>query len=243
MAAIKNIKYLVHLGIVHNNHNPKSTISSISGIKKKYVRTKPKQTKNTKIRTENQITPEINSSNNITEIRKTTSADDQINKIMKKHIMTTTKTNTISLSKLRLPKLQYKNNKNRNIEQKDKNSTNNNDTSPPKNTNRQHCIQSKNYGTLNNPQIKSKHKNTTTSVHQIFYKTNASTSRTLTTNKNSNEITQNQRQKKIIIQYNNIKLIPTQIQPPKSIYRITANQKKSSPKPVPTTTAPLRGKL
>ena len=110
--------------------------------------------------------------------------------------MTTTKISIIFLHKLRLPKLQYKNNKNRNIEQKDKNIRNNNDTSPQKNTNRQHSIQSKKYGTLSNSQIKSKHKNSTTTAQQIFYETNASTSRTHTINKNPNEIIQNQRQKK-----------------------------------------------
>ena len=50
---------------------------------------------------------------------------------MKKQMMTATKRSPISIHKLRSSNLQYKNNKNKNVNQPDSYANNNNDISPP----------------------------------------------------------------------------------------------------------------
>ena len=63
---------------------------------------------------------------------------------MKKQIKTATKIPPISLYNLRQSNLQYKNNKNNNINQPDNYAKNNEDIPPKKTTNRQHRLQTKN---------------------------------------------------------------------------------------------------
>ena len=118
---------------------------------------------------------------------------------MKKQIMTTTKISPISLHKLRPSNLQYKNNKNKNINQPDNYAKNNNDISPKKTTNRQHSIQTKKDGTMSYSQMNAKHiqsePKTTTTTNHMTDKSNASTSKKHTNKNIPNELLQFKRHK------------------------------------------------
>ena len=162
--------------------------------------------------------------------------------------MTATKIPPISLYKLRQSNIQYKNNKNKNINQPDNYAKNNNDISPQKTTSRQHSIQPNKYGTISHSQMKTKHiqsepKTTTTTKH-MTNKSNASTSKKCTNKNIPNELLQFQRHKNNTGTLQNSKINADNEKKTKCSLHNNGQNKKNSPShPVPTTTEPLHSKL
>ena len=164
---------------------------------------------------------------------------------MKKQIMTATKIPPISLYNLRQSNLQYKNNKNNNINQLDKSAKNNNDIPPKKTTNRQHRFQTKKYGTISNSQMQSKHTQseptiTKTTNHMVDEST-ASTSTKNINNNIPNEPLHLQQNKNNASTIKNFKINNNNNNKPKSSLQNNGQYIKKSPSnPVSATTAPLR---